>query len=240
MSLVKKVSDLYRQGSEVGDWSIWDEEDEREGSQALFLGLTATPKAALSTDVVRNGRVRWDTILRGCPKVTYVPGWESRGMAIMDPVCLLHHWTAGKPSAKNPAPSLNVCIKGRKDVPGPLVHLLVGTDGTIYVICSGKGNHGGGMHKALLSRMAAGLPPQGTARQVGLPDTGSANSRMLGVEIENDGTAPFSKAQVNSMSNIHKALLFHTKIWTEAQVKGWMHANITTRKVDITGRKWPL
>lgn len=225
MGLFGAISDRLRQGSEVGDWCPEDELDDVHhlgGVQALV----ARPN-------VTNGRIQWDRALAGVPKVTYVAGWERRGNPVMTPVANLWHWTAGKPSTRRPAPSLNICINGRPDVPGPLVHGLVALDGTIHIICSGRANHAGMGHKALIVRMTGGLAPQGTAAALRFADTGGSSGYLCGWEVENDGKAPFSRAQVNSITNIAKATR-HRLGFNVAQSIDWHHAAWTRRKIDIT------
>lgn len=75
----------------------------------------------------------------------------------------MHH-TAG--AARGNAPSLGVCISGRRDLPGPLCNVLIGRDLTCYVIAAGRANHAG---------------PGSWGGAVG-------NSSVYGIEIENVGT----------------------------------------------------
>ena len=98
-------------------------------------------------------------------KVAEVDGWRSRGRAEMAAVrgVICHH-TAG--SATGNMPSLDLLIKGRSDLSGPLAQLGLGRDGTFYVIAAGRANHAG------------------VGRWRGV-DTG--NSSFIGIEAENTG-----------------------------------------------------
>ena len=97
-------------------------------------------------------------------EVDAVAGWEKRGKLGMRPsVVVLHHTAA--PMGRN-APSLNVVVHGRSDLPGPLCHVLIGRDGTCHVIAAGVANHAG------------------TGGWQGI----TGNSRAIGIEVENVGT----------------------------------------------------
>ena len=98
--------------------------------------------------------------------VVEVTGWRDRARpGAFDPVgCLIHHTAA--PGPKD-APSLQVCIDGRRDLPGPLCQLLVARSGKVYVISAGRCNHAG-----------AGGPLDGVK---------DGNGQLVGIELENDG-----------------------------------------------------
>jgi hypothetical protein len=98
--------------------------------------------------------------------VVEIDGWRERGSSSFNPRGGVDHHTAG--SNNGNAPSLNVCIYGREDLPGPLCNTLQGFDGTQYVIASGTANHAG----------------SGGWRGC------SGNSSVYGMERENDGYAP--------------------------------------------------
>ena len=73
--------------------------------------------------------------------VVEVNGWRTRGAEGFNPRGSVDHHTAGP--RKGNAPSLGVCINGRADLPGPLCNVLVGRDGTCYVVAAGRANHAG-------------------------------------------------------------------------------------------------
>jgi hypothetical protein len=124
----------------------------------------------------------------GCT-VVEIAGWQSRGRAEMGPVkgCLCHH-TAG--SRKGNAPSLNLIINGRPDLPGPLSHLHLARDGTFTAIAAGRCNHAG-------------------AGEWHGVTTG--NSNFIGIEAENagDGTDPWPAVQVEAYARGVAAILTH-------------------------------
>jgi hypothetical protein len=99
-------------------------------------------------------------------KVAEVPGWRTRGVTEMGLVrgVMVHH-TAG--AAKGNMPTLDLLIKGRPDLAGPLAQLGLGRDGTFYVIAAGKCNHAG---KGAWKGVTTG------------------NTSFIGIEAENCGT----------------------------------------------------
>lgn len=122
-------------------------------------------------------------------KVEEQAGWRNRGRGNMGTVrgVLCHH-TAGGPRGN--APSLGLVTNGRKDLPGPLSQLVLGRDGTWYVVAAGRCNHAG-----------AGQWQGVTA----------GNSSFIGVEAENMGTGadPWPEVQVASYARGVAAILSH-------------------------------
>jgi hypothetical protein len=75
-------------------------------------------------------------------KVALVDGWENRGRGdVGNTLGVICHHTAG-PRLGN-MPSLDVLMRGRPDLSGPLAQLGLGRDGTFYVIAAGRCNHAG-------------------------------------------------------------------------------------------------
>jgi hypothetical protein len=106
-------------------------------------------------------------------------GWQTRGSTDFDPKLVVCHHTAVKGSA------VNVCIKGRPDLPGPLCHVVLARDGAAHVIASGKANHAG----------AGGWAGY------------SGNRRALGIEADNDGHEPWPAVQVEAFQRCAAAML---------------------------------
>lgn len=127
----------------------------------------------------------------GC-KVSEVPGWETRGRAEMGKVLgVICHHTAG-PKLGN-APSLNLIVKGRPDLAGPLSQLCLGRDGTFYVVAAGKCNHAGA----------------GAWHGVTM-----GNSNMIGIEAENTGLEgdPWPAMQLDAYARGVAAILAHSGV----------------------------
>lgn len=239
--------DRWRRGVEPGDFAPDDEHLDSDGwyreEQRDHDGLIGVQGLASAyPGVVDGGRIRWDKVLAGFQpsgRVQWADGWQRRGAPVMDsqPAAILWHWTAGKPTATRPTPSLTICRDGRPAgkgvtaVPGPLVHMLVGYDGSLHVLASGRANHAGTGHQALIAEMRAGKAPRGSAARLGLVDTGGSGGALVGVEIENDGKAPFTDAQVDTCARFARAC-FRLGLGRNQAIM-WTHGQWTRRKVDI-------
>lgn len=124
-------------------------------------------------------------------KVVETPGWQTRGHGDVGTIkgVICHH-TADR-ALKNTAPDIKVVTNGRPDLAGPLAQLVLGYDGTYYVIAAGKAWHAG-----------AGL-------WQGVHD---GNSQMIGIEAENSGLAddwPWPEAQMTAYAKGVAAILKH-------------------------------
>jgi N-acetyl-anhydromuramyl-L-alanine amidase AmpD len=118
------------------------------------------------------------------------PGWQTRGHGDVGTIkgVICHH-TAG--ALKGNAPSLGIVRDGRPDLSGPLAQLVLGRDGTFYVIAAGKCSHAG-----------AGVW-QGVH---------NGNSEMIGIEAENTGLSndnPWPAVQMESYAKGVAAILKH-------------------------------
>lgn len=104
--------------------------------------------------------------------VVEVDGWRTRGRPAstggFDPVgCLVHHTATSRASSDEAV--VRLLVGGRSDLPGPLCHLGLARDGTVYVIAAGRANHAG------------------EARSSGSVAAGDGNSLYIGIEAFNDG-----------------------------------------------------
>lgn len=117
--------------------------------------------------------------------VVEIAGWRTRGSSSFNPFGSLDHHTAG--SRNGNAPSLNICIYGRSDLPGPLCQVLMGRDNTCYVIAAGRANH-------------AGKGQWGNA---------NGNEDLYGIERENVGTSAelWRPDQTDAAAKAHAALI---------------------------------
>ncbi len=101
--------------------------------------------------------------------VVPVTGWQDRRRpGAFRPIGVLIHHTGG-PKGKD-APSLQTCIDGRADLPGPLCQLLPARSGKVYLISRGRCNHAG------------------TGGPLGPLTAGDGNTLLIGLELENNGT----------------------------------------------------
>lgn len=128
----------------------------------------------------------------GC-SIIEQPGWQTRGHGDMRDVrgVLCHH-TAGSKSGN--APSLKICQDGRPDLPGPLSQLVLGRDGTYYIVAAGKSYHAG----------------KGEWKPMRLLNNG--NSHLIGIEAENtglDNDQPWPEKQMVAYAKGCAAMIKH-------------------------------
>lgn len=127
----------------------------------------------------------------GC-KVVEQPGWETRGHGDVGTIkgILCHHTAGGKTGN---APSLRVVQDGRPDLAGPLSQLVLGRDGTFYVVAAGKCWHAG------------------AGNWQGITD---GNSNMIGIEAENTGLTddPWPTVQKEAYAKGVAAIASHLKL----------------------------
>jgi len=116
--------------------------------------------------------------------VELVPGWETRGSAVFNPGGSVGHHTAG--SSRGTRPSLNICVNGRTDLPGPLCNTFTDRNGVAIVVASGRANHAGpGNFRGLVG-----------------------NSSVLGHEAEDEGDGQWTEAQRWAFPRVHAAHLW--------------------------------
>ncbi len=155
----------------------------------------------------RDTRILQNLILRGV-EVIEINGWRDRGSTTFAPRGSVNHHTAGPRTGA--APSLNICINGRSDVPGPLCNGLLGRDRKLRLIAAGRANHAG----------------TGGVRGM------KGNSQVWGLEVEHVGTAAeaIDPALIDVAARCHAAaaLTFGYDETTVVQHWEW-----TTRKIDF-------
>jgi peptidoglycan hydrolase-like protein with peptidoglycan-binding domain len=148
-------------------------------------------------------------VLRGAGLgVAEVDGWRTRGRdsAELRPRGIVGHHTAGPEGGGN-MPSLNLLVRGRGDLPGPLCNLGLGRDGTFYVVAAGTANHAG----------------RGGWRDI------KGNQQVIGIEAENNGRQPWPEVQIDAYVRGSAAMLRHLGL----DASHWCrHAEWTTRKPD--------
>lgn len=141
-----------------------------------------------------------DLRAEGCT-VVEIAGWKSYGRpGDFDPDGPCWHHTGTTTSASNPAPTLDTCINGRPDLDGPLCQVMIGYDGTVYVIAAGRANHAGA---------CSGFGPYTSTRD--------GNDQLVGLEIDYDGTQKMSSAQKTAATKVSAVILRrlkHDHSWT--------------------------
>jgi hypothetical protein len=123
-------------------------------------------------------------------RVAEVDGWRTRGHGDMgDVLGVLCHHTGGLRQGDHP--SLGVVRDGRSDLAGPLSALVLGRDGTFYVVAAGKSWHAG------------------RGAWQGVTD---GNAHFIGIEAENTGgpdDRPWPAVQIDAYVRGVAALLRH-------------------------------
>lgn len=153
-----------------------------------------------------------DRIRRKGVEAVEVAGWQTRSAGSFEPYGSVNHHTAG--SASGTVPSLNTCIYGRPDLPGPLCNILQSreSDGwdKAYIIAAGRANHAG-------SGGWRGL---------------SGNGSVGGLEVEHVGTASVSVSRLEVSARIQAALLEAPGSSRDA-ANCCQHFEWTPRKIDF-------
>lgn len=142
------------------------------------------------------------------------PGWKTRGRGPMTAVRgILCHHTGG--SLKGNAPSLALVRDGRPDLAGPLSQLVLGRDGTFFVVAAGRCNHAG-----------AGIW-QGEM---------AGNSTFIGIEAENAGTMadPWPQKQMQAYIRGCAAIMAHLGLPAQMVAGHKEYATPPGRKIDPT------
>jgi N-acetylmuramoyl-L-alanine amidase-like protein len=144
--------------------------------------------------------------------VIEVSGWQSRNHgSLVNVQSIICHHTAG--AATGNYPSLSVVTNGRTDLKGPLAHLGLGRDGTVYVISNGVAWHAGAT----------------------INDAIWGNTHSIGIEAENTGSQPWPDVQVDAYAKLIAVLCKHYGLGID-RVKG--HKEICApagRKPDPAG-----
>jgi len=161
-----------------------------------------------------------------------IPGWATHnraGHGAWGPVngLIWHHTGADVTDAK--AYAAGTLYNGLADLPGPLCHFSIGTDGAVYLVGWGRANHAGGGDPAVLAHVVnedyAGQmhPTRGNLNGV------DGNSHFYGVEIQYSGSHEMTAAQYVAARRLSAAVLdFHG--WSEKSVIG--HGEWSSDKWD--------
>jgi hypothetical protein len=144
---------------------------------------------------------------RGVP-VEVIPGWQTRGSSSFAPKGVVCHWTAG-PRGTTTRPSLNVCVNGRPDLPGPLCNVYLDRRGVAVVVAAGRANHAG------------------TGGKDGL----AGNSSVYGIEAECGGDGDWTAEQRKAYPRVVAALL--DTVDAPASRAYGHHEWAPNRKIDI-------
>lgn len=134
-------------------------------------------------------------------KVIEKGDWKNRGHGDMQDIrgILCHH--TGEAIDNNTDPVIDLLVKGRPDLSGPLSQLGLGQDGSYYLIAAGKASHAG----------------KGAWKPMRLADNG--NSHLIGIEAENNGIGErWPDVQMNAYARGCAAMIRHLKLPVEAVI----------------------
>lgn len=146
-------------------------------------------------------------------KVVEVPGWQLRGRPAytgdFNPVGVLCHHTATGLNWTDKA-VVNLLVKGRSDLPGPLSQFGLARDGMVYIVASGRCNHAG------------------DSKASGTVASGDGNSLYIGIEAFNDGFGEsYSPAQYDAYVLLCAALSVDITGNSVNTVRGHKETSIT-------------
>ena len=129
-----------------------------------------------------------EVLERGSVPVVEVAGWRTRERAgSFTPIGQLDHHTAARATSARPHPSLNICVNGRSDLPGPLCNGLVDYHGRCFLISDGRANDSGRGSSVVLDELRRGVRPTKTAGERGLVDDTDGNRWFRDWEVEYPG-----------------------------------------------------
>ncbi len=99
--------------------------------------------------------------------------------------------------------TVDLCYKGRSDLPGPLCHGVIAKDGKVYLVGNGRANHAGSGDGNVLDAVVS---------ERGLPDDNDTdtdgNAHFYGFECVNkgDGEDPWPPEQVDAVVRASAAI----------------------------------
>lgn len=175
--------------------------------------------------------IDFPTILREAGfTVSEVPGWRTNSHpGDLNPVGgMWHHTTALN--------DLEILVRGRPHISGPLCNLWLRQDATWVVVSGGHANHAGPGNLSVLANLRNGIAPRGDAGALGLADDGGGASQVLvGIECEGgvNDQDDFPQVQLDMLVAgsvvLCKALGFSPDQWIH-------HREWTSRKPDMGHR----
>lgn len=148
-------------------------------------------------------------------KVRKIKGWETRGRnhLFTPSSTFFHHTALNRNSGNNPC--LGLVLRGTSTVPGPLANVLIGRDGTVFLVAAGYSNHAG-----------LGGPNRGVPKD-------SGNRYAVGFEVENDGRGePWSRELIQACDEAFAVTL---KFLKRRARRHQGHKEYTSRKIDPAG-----
>lgn len=137
---------------------------------------------------------------------------------------IIHHFGP----YKSLSGAIDLAYDGRSDLPGPLYHGLIDTQGTLHLIGWGRANHAGAGDADVLRHVTAEDYP------LPRPDHNSVdgNARFYGICLLNrgDGKQKYPTKQLAAAAKVAALLCSYHQGWTERSVIG--HKEWEAGKID--------
>lgn len=171
----------------------------------------------------------------GSVPVVEVAGWRSRERAgSFTPVGQLDHHTAARATSARPHPSLQICVTGRPDLPGPLCNGLIDYHGRCFLISDGRANDSGRGSGVVLDELRRGIRPTKTAAERGLADDTDGNRWFYDWEVEYPG-GQFSPndSQLETLMRINVAVSLGLGVAGPLGHKEWTRRKPDPANVDM-------
>jgi len=167
-------------------------------------------------------------------KVSAFGDWYNAGGNADHKAIVLHH-TASAASG-SPASDAAYCHHGTSIA--PLYNVLIGRDGSVWVLAREKSNSSGKISSRALQEAMAGKAGSVSAAARGLHDDTSANQNLFAIAYQNNGTGEKWSAAMLNAGNIVAAEALKALGLPHA---GWVtqHRVLTARKIDCCGDACP-
>lgn len=168
-------------------------------------------------------------------RVREVPGWRERGYAELDPTFVINHHTVGGTGPTDQR-DVDVMVKGRSDLEGPLCNFLLGKDGTVHVVAFRRARHAGPGARQVFDEVLRDIAPSGDAKARKLRDSKHAhgNRNAWGIEVDHPGDdSPYPAVQVEALIRLNTALCRLGGFPPERCIH---HREWTRRKIDMSLR----
>ena len=173
-----------------------------------------------------------DILTKEGVKVKEVRSWRTHNRNHKGPFGPIHGVMIHHTVTRGTENTVDICYDGHSSLPGPLCHGVIGKDGVVYLVSSGRANHAGNGDDDVLSAVIneLDLPVDNEANVDG-------NRHFYGFECENmgDGKDPWPAVQVEAMVKASAAICRHYG-WSAKSViahKEWQPGKIDPRGIEM-------
>ncbi|PSJ29836.1 N-acetylmuramoyl-L-alanine amidase [Streptosporangium nondiastaticum] len=154
---------------------------------------------------------------------THDRGNRGAGWGPINGVIIHHTASSGTES------SVELCVDGYAELPGPLCHGVIAKNGDVYLISAGRANHAGSGDADVLAAVVDERPTPDPS-----DSNADGNARFYGFECVNlgNGNDPWPEAQLDAIERASAAIC-RAYGWAAASVIG--HKEWTDQKIDPRG-----